>query len=130
MEATLCANVCTASLSAASVKGAVKLASSGAAVFGKIQGQAVVGRKTGSGSSRSQCQRVNAKRSGVVVTADASGSFDYDLVIIGAGVGGHGAALHAVEQVRSRLACITRPQSFSGLSASHDFLKSVISNSF
>jgi len=29
-------------------------------------------------------------------------SFDYDLLIIGAGVGGHGAALHAVEKVRSR----------------------------
>lgn len=28
-----------------------------------------------------------------------SGGFDYDLVIIGAGVGGHGAALHAVEKV-------------------------------
>ncbi|TVU17490.1 hypothetical protein EJB05_33528, partial [Eragrostis curvula] len=28
-----------------------------------------------------------------------SGEFDYDLVIIGAGVGGHGAALHAVEEV-------------------------------
>lgn len=27
-------------------------------------------------------------------------SFDYDLIIIGAGVGGHGAALHAVEKVR------------------------------
>jgi len=27
------------------------------------------------------------------------GQYDYDLVIIGAGVGGHGAALHAVEQV-------------------------------
>lgn len=26
-------------------------------------------------------------------------SFDYDVVIIGAGVGGHGAALHAVEKV-------------------------------
>ena len=24
--------------------------------------------------------------------------FDYDLIIIGAGVGGHGAALHAVKQ--------------------------------
>ncbi|XP_004508160.1 dihydrolipoyl dehydrogenase 1, chloroplastic [Cicer arietinum] len=39
-----------------------------------------------------------------VVTAAASdngstsGSFDYDLLIIGAGVGGHGAALHAVEK--------------------------------
>lgn len=28
-----------------------------------------------------------------------SKGFDYDLVIIGAGVGGHGAALHAVEKV-------------------------------
>lgn len=28
----------------------------------------------------------------------ASHNYDYDLVIIGAGVGGHGAALHAVEQ--------------------------------
>lgn len=27
-------------------------------------------------------------------------SFDYDLVVIGAGVGGHGAALHAVEKVQ------------------------------
>lgn len=26
-------------------------------------------------------------------------SYDYDLIIIGAGVGGHGAALHAVEKV-------------------------------
>ncbi|MCI70380.1 dihydrolipoyl dehydrogenase-like, partial [Trifolium medium] len=26
-------------------------------------------------------------------------SFDYDLLITGAGVGGHGAALHAVEKV-------------------------------
>jgi dihydrolipoamide dehydrogenase len=31
--------------------------------------------------------------------AAGSGGFDYDLVIIGAGVGGHGAALHAVEKV-------------------------------
>ncbi|KAL5201939.1 hypothetical protein ABZP36_012891 [Zizania latifolia] len=30
--------------------------------------------------------------------AAGSGGFDYDLVIIGAGVGGHGAALHAVEE--------------------------------
>lgn len=29
----------------------------------------------------------------------ASDEFDYNLVIIGAGVGGHGAALHAVEKV-------------------------------
>ena len=31
--------------------------------------------------------------------APSSNAFDYDLVIIGAGVGGHGAALHAVEKV-------------------------------
>jgi dihydrolipoamide dehydrogenase len=31
--------------------------------------------------------------------AGSGGGFDYDLVIIGAGVGGHGAALHAVEEV-------------------------------
>lgn len=30
-------------------------------------------------------------------------SFDYDVVIIGAGVGGHGAALHAVEKVMELL---------------------------
>lgn len=29
----------------------------------------------------------------------ADKKYDYDLVIIGCGVGGHGAALHAVEQV-------------------------------
>lgn len=29
----------------------------------------------------------------------AAQQFDYDVVIIGAGVGGHGAALHAVEKV-------------------------------
>lgn len=32
--------------------------------------------------------------------ARPTSTFDYDLVIIGCGVGGHGAALHAVEQVR------------------------------
>ncbi|KAM6545047.1 hypothetical protein CsatB_025783 [Cannabis sativa] len=47
-----------------------------------------------------------APRSGNLVVAAASSSdngrasksFDYDLLIIGAGVGGHGAALHAVEK--------------------------------
>uniref|UniRef100_A0A0A9A3A4 Uncharacterized protein n=1 Tax=Arundo donax TaxID=35708 RepID=A0A0A9A3A4_ARUDO len=33
-----------------------------------------------------------------------SGGVDYDLVIIGAGVGGHGAALHAVEEVSASCA--------------------------
>jgi dihydrolipoamide dehydrogenase len=35
-------------------------------------------------------------------------SFDYDLVIIGAGVGGHGAALHAVEKVVNFLTVSSR----------------------
>lgn len=44
--------------------------------------------------------RGNASRQAAVmsVTNGAPTSFDYDLIIIGAGVGGHGAALHAVEQ--------------------------------
>jgi dihydrolipoamide dehydrogenase len=37
--------------------------------------------------------------SGNGVLGGSGGGFDYDLVIIGAGVGGHGAALHAVEEV-------------------------------
>lgn len=44
---------------------------------------------------------VNPKRELKVEAAGANGapqSFDYDVVIIGAGVGGHGAALHAVEK--------------------------------
>lgn len=32
--------------------------------------------------------------------SNSSGSYDYDLLIIGAGVGGHGAAIHAVHKVR------------------------------
>jgi dihydrolipoamide dehydrogenase len=45
--------------------------------------------------------------------AAGSGGFDYDLVIIGAGVGGHGAALHAVEKV-SFLRCRLCPQRVHG----------------
>lgn len=36
----------------------------------------------------------------VQASAKAGQKYDYDLVIIGCGVGGHGAALHAVECVR------------------------------
>jgi hypothetical protein len=39
--------------------------------------------------------------SATVAAATANGQYDYDLVIIGCGVGGHGAALHAVESVSS-----------------------------
>ena len=31
------------------------------------------------------------------VSAMAAANYDYDLIIIGAGVGGHGAAIHAAE---------------------------------
>ncbi|KAL7003145.1 Dihydrolipoyl dehydrogenase 2, mitochondrial [Sarracenia purpurea var. burkii] len=45
--------------------------------------------------SRRHLNKVSASLSG---NGTPSKSFDYDLVIIGAGVGGHGAALHAVEK--------------------------------
>nr|XP_023895417.1 dihydrolipoyl dehydrogenase 2, chloroplastic-like isoform X1 [Quercus suber] len=57
---------------------------------------------------RVQLNSITARRrstADLVVSASLSGgngsppkSFDYDLLIIGAGVGGHGAALHAVEK--------------------------------
>lgn len=55
-------------------------------------------------TSDSRRVRLPSHRVPARVTAALSGngsgakSFDYDLVIIGAGVGGHGAALHAVEK--------------------------------
>lgn len=45
------------------------------------------------------CARPSAARASVVTQATDK-KYDYDLVIIGCGVGGHGAALHAVESVR------------------------------
>lgn len=57
--------------------------------------------------SESHQVRVSQSNKKVVVSAVLSDngsppkSFDYDLLIIGAGVGGHGAALHAVEKVRA-----------------------------
>ncbi len=44
------------------------------------------------------------KCAGSVTLAQAKASYDYDLLIIGCGVGGHGAALHAVESVSGNLA--------------------------
>lgn len=38
-----------------------------------------------------------------LTVAQAKKDYDYDLVIIGCGVGGHGAALHAVECVSACL---------------------------
>jgi len=57
--------------------------------------------------SRSQSlqNKTLSKKINNAISASLSGngsapkSFDYDLIIIGAGVGGHGAALHAVEKV-------------------------------
>ena len=37
-----------------------------------------------------------------LTVAQAKKDFDYDLIIIGCGVGGHGAALHAVECVSAQ----------------------------
>ncbi len=42
------------------------------------------------------------KGNGAAPSTQGGQKFDYDLVIIGAGVGGHGAALHAVESVSQR----------------------------
>ena len=50
------------------------------------------------------CRRISRRESaGSVTVAQAKVSYDYDLVIIGCGVGGHGAALHAVESVSDTL---------------------------
>jgi hypothetical protein len=62
---------------------------------------------SGSAASPAARDAGGAKRSGRDCRAQAGakaptsngGAYDYDLIIIGCGVGGHGAALHAVEQV-------------------------------
>ncbi|KAJ6902820.1 hypothetical protein NC651_020338 [Populus alba x Populus x berolinensis] len=66
-------------------------------------------REAFSGSSSLSCSqslqnKTLSKKINNAISASLSGngsapkSFDYDLIIIGAGVGGHGAALHAVEK--------------------------------
>lgn len=50
----------------------------------------------GVASFLSRSGRTNVRRATVVRAAEKK--YDYDLIIIGAGVGGHGAALHAVER--------------------------------
>jgi hypothetical protein len=52
---------------------------------------------------RRVCGRVSRGQRLAVVAQAAASKYDYDLVIIGCGVGGHGAALHAVEQVSVRV---------------------------
>uniref|UniRef100_A0A7N0UIJ5 Dihydrolipoyl dehydrogenase n=1 Tax=Kalanchoe fedtschenkoi TaxID=63787 RepID=A0A7N0UIJ5_KALFE len=67
-------------------------------------GFATVRRGVGSGTRQRALvgDRSCVRNLSVVAAASDNGStptkFDYDLVIIGAGVGGHGAALHAVEK--------------------------------
>ncbi|GBF88245.1 dihydrolipoyl dehydrogenase [Raphidocelis subcapitata] len=56
-------------------------------------GQSVVAPR-----SRPAAGRRAVSRAQRVSVAASAGKYDYDLVIIGCGVGGHGAALHAVEQ--------------------------------
>lgn len=48
-------------------------------------------------------QACSASRRAALAVSAKAGKFDYDLVIIGCGVGGHGAALHAVESVSTKL---------------------------
>ncbi|KAL1549538.1 Dihydrolipoyl dehydrogenase 2, mitochondrial [Salvia divinorum] len=63
--------------------------------FGAGASSAATSLRLTSSDSRSQHSNLN----GVFAALKGSSSgFDYDLVIIGAGVGGHGAALHAVEK--------------------------------
>ncbi|GFH15785.1 uncharacterized protein HaLaN_12079 [Haematococcus lacustris] len=45
-----------------------------------------------------QTDQSRTRRASVAARASSNGQYDYDLVIIGCGVGGHGAALYAVEQ--------------------------------
>ncbi|KAK3015638.1 hypothetical protein RJ639_005512, partial [Escallonia herrerae] len=56
--------------------------------------------RRGSLSSKLHFKKLSASLSD---NGSAAKAFDYDLVIIGAGVGGHGAALHAVEKVHKLL---------------------------
>ena len=60
-----------------------------------------------SSSQNHHCHRRRRHSAAVSAALSNNGTaptfFDYDLLIIGAGVGGHGAALHAVEKVRSAL---------------------------
>lgn len=46
-------------------------------------------------------------RAGTVAKAQAAQKYDYDLVIVGAGVGGHGAAMHAIESVSHSHSCLS-----------------------
>ncbi|MEW5318736.1 MAG: hypothetical protein WDW38_009931 [Sanguina aurantia] len=69
-------------------------------------------------STRSQSS-VRTSATAASAPAAAAKKFDYDLIIIGCGVGGHGAALHAVEQhdnIRALLAAAGRVRDFKNTS--------------
>lgn len=70
-------------------------AGSGCAGSGRGGGAPLAADLAGAAVRRAAVAARAAAENGVA----GSGGFDYDLVIIGAGVGGHGAALHAVEEV-------------------------------
>lgn len=60
-----------------------------------------------------------AAKNGSAAAPTGSGEYDYDLLIIGCGVGGHGAALHAVECVSAgALPTGARPVQMCQLAAS------------
>jgi hypothetical protein len=63
--------------------------------------------------SRQVVARVSRSQRLAVVAQAAPAKYDYDLVIIGCGVGGHGAALHAVEQVGMPCTHTARPRGWS-----------------
>ncbi|KAF6988369.1 hypothetical protein CFC21_005918 [Triticum aestivum] len=92
-------------------------ASASAIASGGARSKAAAGRRPGEirfcglrgdalacGSLRASHAAAATRRAVLRAAASANGAagsgdgFDYDLVIIGAGVGGHGAALHAVEE--------------------------------
>lgn len=63
-------------------------------------GAAVSPRGCGAARRRSPCRLARTPASATPRASPASApssEYDYDLVVIGCGVGGHGAALHAVE---------------------------------
>uniref|UniRef100_A0ACD5TWB4 Uncharacterized protein n=1 Tax=Avena sativa TaxID=4498 RepID=A0ACD5TWB4_AVESA len=91
-------------------------ASASAIASGRARSEAAAGRRPGirlrglrgdapacgalrlSQAAASAATRRAVPRAAAVANGAVGGGFDYDLVIIGAGVGGHGAALHAVEE--------------------------------
>ncbi|KAL3515971.1 hypothetical protein ACH5RR_022873 [Cinchona calisaya] len=76
------------------------------AIFGLNSSRLVSSSSLSSSSLKQKQQQLSSNNLKVLASAannsngspSSKGGFDYDLVIIGAGVGGHGAALHAIEK--------------------------------